>query len=242
MRCWLVERITDAGEMAWVERPDPVPGPDEYVVRVEAAGVNFAETLMARGLYQRSPETPFSPGIEVAGAIGAAGDKTAEKPGRLICADYPTAYHALHHRAHIRPGETLFVHAAAGGAGSAATQVGLAHGCRVIATVGSEEKLAVCRELGAEPAISYAAEGVGECGSRSDRRRRGGRDLRSGWRPGRSREPALSRLAGPPAHASRPRTSSSARARASRSRKDASLPVASTIACAQWDSRSGCWS
>jgi len=88
MRCWLVERITDAGEMAWVERPDPVPGPDEYVVRVEAAGVNFAETLMVRGLYQRNPETPFSPGIEVAGAIGAAGDKTAEKPGRLICADY----------------------------------------------------------------------------------------------------------------------------------------------------------
>jgi hypothetical protein len=33
MRGWLVEKVTDAGEMAWVERPDPVPGPDEYVVR-----------------------------------------------------------------------------------------------------------------------------------------------------------------------------------------------------------------
>jgi NADPH2:quinone reductase len=158
MRCWLVERIPDAGEMAWVERPDPVPGPDEYVVRVEAAGVNFADTLMARGLYHRNPETPFSPGIEVAGEIGAAGDKTAEKPGRRLCANYPTAYYALHHRAHIRPGETLLVHAAAGRVSSVAAQVGLAHGCRVIATVGSEEKLAVCRELGAEPAISYAAD------------------------------------------------------------------------------------
>jgi NADPH:quinone reductase-like Zn-dependent oxidoreductase len=41
MRSWVVEKITEAGEMVWVERPDPVPGRDEFLVRVNAAGVNF---------------------------------------------------------------------------------------------------------------------------------------------------------------------------------------------------------
>ena len=189
MRCCVVEQITEAGEMIWVERPDPVPGQDELLVRVKAAGVNFADTLMARGRYQRKPETPFTPGIEVAGEIVASG-AGGEQRG-LVCANiptggfaelalvperaataipddvpfdvalallgvnYPTAYYALHHRAQIRPGETVLVHAGAGGVGSAAVQTALAHGSRVIAAAGSQEKLAVCRELGAETVVSY---------------------------------------------------------------------------------------
>jgi hypothetical protein len=58
MLCWVVEKITEAGEMVWVERPAPVRGRDEFLVRVNAAGVNFADTLMTRGLYQRSPRPP----------------------------------------------------------------------------------------------------------------------------------------------------------------------------------------
>jgi NADPH2:quinone reductase len=189
MRCWVVEQITEAGEMIWVERPDPVPGQDELLVRVKAAGVKFADTLMARGRYQRKPETPFTPGIEVAGEIvasGAGGERRgwvcaniptggfaelALVPERaatpipddvpfdialaLLGVNYPTAYYALHHRAQIRPGETVLVHAGAGGVGSAAVQTALAHGSRVIAAAGSQEKLAVCRELGAETVVSY---------------------------------------------------------------------------------------
>jgi NADPH:quinone reductase len=187
MRCWVVEKITEAGEMVWVERPDPVPGQDEYLVRIDAAGVNFADTLMARGRYQRRPETPFTPGIEVAGEIVAAHGEQAGRvcaniptggfaefalvpaqAARLIPDDvpsdialallgvnYPTAYYALHQRAQIRPGETVLVHAGAGGVGSAALQIALAHGCRVIAAAGSQEKLAVCRRLGAETVVSY---------------------------------------------------------------------------------------
>lgn len=62
---------------------------------------------------------------------------------------------ALFERGQLRPGEWLLVHAGAGGVGSAAVQLGVAHGARVIATAGSPEKLAFCRSLGAEIAIDY---------------------------------------------------------------------------------------
>lgn len=71
---------------------------------------------------------------------------------------YPTSYAGLVYRAALAPGETLLVHAAAGGVGTAAVQIGRALGARVIATAGGEEKLAVARAAGAELAIDYRRE------------------------------------------------------------------------------------
>jgi NADPH2:quinone reductase len=71
---------------------------------------------------------------------------------------YQTGWVGLHRRAALAPGETLLVHAGAGGVGSAAIQLGLAAGARVIATAGGPAKAAVCRELGADVAIDYLAE------------------------------------------------------------------------------------
>jgi NADPH2:quinone reductase len=71
---------------------------------------------------------------------------------------YQTAYYALHRCAKIRPGEVLLVHAGAGGVGSAAIQLGLAAGARVIATAGGPEKVQLCKQMGAEAAIDYRAE------------------------------------------------------------------------------------
>jgi NADPH2:quinone reductase len=68
---------------------------------------------------------------------------------------------ALHERGRLQPGEWLLVHAGAGGVGSAAVQLGVAHGARVIATASSAEKLAFCRELGAEVAIDYRRDKLG---------------------------------------------------------------------------------
>ena len=68
---------------------------------------------------------------------------------------YPTSYAGLVFRAGLRRGETLLVHAAAGGVGIAAVQIGKALGARVIATAGGAEKLAVARRAGAEVAIDY---------------------------------------------------------------------------------------
>ena len=71
---------------------------------------------------------------------------------------YQTAYFALHRRAGLREGETVLVHAGAGGVGSAAIQLARAAGARVLATAGGKEKVEACRKLGAEVTIDYREE------------------------------------------------------------------------------------
>ncbi|WP_101255502.1 NADPH:quinone oxidoreductase family protein [Streptomyces barkulensis] len=74
---------------------------------------------------------------------------------------YQTGWFGLHRRARLQPGETLLVHAAAGGVGSAAVQLGQAAGAKVIGVVGGPEKAAVARELGCETVIDRrAVDGV----------------------------------------------------------------------------------
>lgn len=68
------------------------------------------------------------------------------------------AWLGLYQRAQIQAGETVLIHAAAGGVGSAAIQLAVHAGARVIATAGSDEKLALCRELGAEIAVNYTSD------------------------------------------------------------------------------------
>ncbi len=71
---------------------------------------------------------------------------------------YQTGYVGLHRRAKLQAGETLLVHAGAGGVGTAAIQLGLAAGARVIATAGGPDKVQVCRDLGADVVIDYSSE------------------------------------------------------------------------------------
>jgi NADPH2:quinone reductase len=73
---------------------------------------------------------------------------------------YQTGYCALHHRAALAPGETLLVHAAAGGVGTAAVQLGKAAGARVIGTAGGPDKCAVVRGLGVDEVIDYRSEDI----------------------------------------------------------------------------------
>ncbi len=75
---------------------------------------------------------------------------------------YGTAYHALHDRAQIQLGETLLVLGAAGGIGVAAIQVGKAMGATIIAASSTNEKLAFCKENGADFTINYSKEDVKE--------------------------------------------------------------------------------
>ncbi|WP_432839875.1 zinc-binding dehydrogenase [Dactylosporangium sp. CA-092794] len=70
---------------------------------------------------------------------------------------YQTAWFALE-RAGVSTGDTVLVHAGAGGVGVAATQLALARGARVICTAGGPAKAAVCRDNGAEVAIDYHAD------------------------------------------------------------------------------------
>ncbi len=80
----------------------------------------------------------------------------AEKAVALVV-NYGTTYFALHDRGHLAAGETLLVTGASGGTGSAAIQLGLAAGARVIAVAGGADKAAACRDLGAHVVIDHRA-------------------------------------------------------------------------------------
>jgi NADPH2:quinone reductase len=71
---------------------------------------------------------------------------------------YQTGYFGLHRRANIQPGEVLLVHGGAGGTGTAAIQLGKAAGATVIATAGSDEKVKVCLDIGADHGINYKSQ------------------------------------------------------------------------------------
>jgi NADPH2:quinone reductase len=71
---------------------------------------------------------------------------------------YGTSHHALKQRANLKPGETLLVLGAAGGVGLTAVELGKVMGAKVIAAASSDEKLALCRQYGADETINYATE------------------------------------------------------------------------------------
>ncbi|MDY7105066.1 MAG: NADPH:quinone oxidoreductase family protein [Actinomycetota bacterium] len=79
-----------------------------------------------------------------------------------LASTYLTSHVALHRRAHLQPGETLLVHGATGGVGSAAVQLGVAAGATVIATAGGEAKARVAKELGAHHVIDHRVDDVRE--------------------------------------------------------------------------------
>ena len=102
-----------------------------------------------------------------AGRVVADADMTFDAPTQLddlAAAAFFFPFHVAHlalvERGQLQPGQSLLVHAGAGGVGSAAIQLGVALGARVLATAGSPEKLDWCRELGAALAIDYRAEDV----------------------------------------------------------------------------------
>lgn len=162
--------------------PAPAAGPGQTVVDVRAAGVNFADVLIATGRYPQPPELPTVPGNEVAGVIGdrrvvafarATGGGYAERvavddewifdlpeaasfaEGAAFLTTYLTAWIPLTRQARIHSGSNVLVTAAAGGVGTAAIQLATFAGARVTAAAGSEEKLELARALGATRTVSY---------------------------------------------------------------------------------------
>jgi NADPH2:quinone reductase len=198
MRGWQVSELGDPSDvLTWTEIPDPTPDPGQVLVRVHAVACNFPDILVCQGKYQEKPPLPFTPGLEIAGevvaagegAVAAVGDRVLGTPpmGRggyaelaVLDADstlpwpdgmsagqaagmfvtYQTGICALRHRARLQAGETLLVHAAAGGVGSAAVQLGRAMGARVIGTAGGQAKCDVVRSLGADEVIDYSTEDI----------------------------------------------------------------------------------
>ncbi|WP_030809104.1 NADPH:quinone oxidoreductase family protein [Streptomyces sp. NRRL F-2799] len=189
MQAWQVHENGEPREvmrLAEVERP--VPGEGQVLLRVRAANVNFPDALLCRGQYQIRPPLPFTPGVEICGetedgrrvianpalpyggfAEYALADARALLPAPEALDDaeaaalhigYQTGWFGLHRRAYLEAGETLLVHAAAGGVGSAAVQLGNAAGARVIGVVGGADKAAVARELGCDVVVDRRTEDV----------------------------------------------------------------------------------
>lgn len=73
MRAVQVKEFGQPSDLVIAELPDPVPGPDDVVIEVAAAGVNFPDLLVVEGTYQTLPDRPFTPGKEAAGTVVASG-------------------------------------------------------------------------------------------------------------------------------------------------------------------------
>jgi NADPH2:quinone reductase len=174
------------------EIPDPVVGPGQALVELDATGVNFIEVYQRSGLYPTP--LPVTPGREGAGTVVAVGDDVTEvrvgdrvasheldgtyaelalgNAERLVrlpdTVDTRTAAalmlqgitaHYLATSTHpLRPGDTVLVHAAAGGVGLFLCQIATRRGARVIGTASTEQKAALARAAGATDVIRYTEQ------------------------------------------------------------------------------------
>src|SRR5689334_22705846 len=73
MKAIVVRDFGPLDTLEYIEQPEPQAGPGQVVIEAEAIGVNFPDGLIVQGLYQARPQTPFTPGFEVAGRVIAAG-------------------------------------------------------------------------------------------------------------------------------------------------------------------------
>jgi len=142
-----------------VKPPFPfIPGAEAAGVVAEVAG-DVKDVAVGDRVLLSTPLGAFAERVVAsARAVWKMPVKMSFEEGAAFPIVYPTSYAALVFRAHVQPGETLVVHAAAGGVGIAAVQIGRALGARVIATAGGPDKLAVARAAGAEVLIDYQRE------------------------------------------------------------------------------------
>lgn len=170
-----------------VELPRPEPGPGELLVEVAAAGVNYADTHAVENSYLSPTTLPLVPGAEVVGrtpegrrvvALTDNGgyaewavvqqalahdvpDEVSDGAALALVVQGLTAWHLLRTSARIAAGESVVVHAAAGGTGSLAVQLARRFGAgRVIATASTPEKRELALSLGADAAVSPDADGL----------------------------------------------------------------------------------
>jgi NADPH2:quinone reductase len=164
--------------------PDPEPGPSEIVMDVLAAGINYADTHQTEDSYLAKQRLPLIPGGEVVvrdpsgqrllGLLGSGGyaervaadprllfpvpDEVTDAQALTTLVQGATAWHLLRTSTHLQAGETVVVHAGAGGVGTIAIQLAKRWGAgRVIATASSEEKRNLTLELGADAAVDSRA-------------------------------------------------------------------------------------
>ena len=170
--------------MHLVDLPDPVAKEGAQVIDVTAIGINYADTHQTENSYLSPQKLPLTPGIEVVGrtstgrrvltpvASGGYAQKALAYSAAMI--DIPdgvsdeqalcmlvqgsTAWHILKSVGHVKAGESVVIHAAAGGVGTIAIQLAKIWGAKVIAVASSHSKRELARSLGADVAIDADQE------------------------------------------------------------------------------------
>ena len=166
---------------------EPMAGDGQVLITVDRAGINYADTHQVENSYLSKTELPAIPGGEVIGRtadgrrvvalVGSGGyaekavahapyafdvpEDVSDGAALALVLQGTTAWHLLKTSTHLQPGESVLVHAGAGGVGSLAVQLAKLWGAgRVIATASSEEKRKQVLELGADAAVDGEPEGL----------------------------------------------------------------------------------
>lgn len=189
MKAIQVAKVGGPDVLTLVDLPVPDPKPNEALVQIEAAGVNFIDVYFCEGRYPAP--LPFINGQEGAGVVVAVGsdvstlrlgDRVAYTGALGSYAEYAavvadrlvkipdeldfnqaaaamlqgmTAHYLSHSTYPIQTGESVLIHAAAGGVGLLLVQMAKKLGARVIGTAGSDEKAQLARDAGADDVIIY---------------------------------------------------------------------------------------
>ncbi len=191
MKAIRVNELGGADKLSLEEIEKPTLKADEVLVKVAAAGINYADTMMRSGNYLTETKLPLTLGYEAAGTIKELGAdvKNLQKGQRVLAttssggyAEFATANEkmvipipdelgygestallvqgltALGLLNETKAGQTILIHAAAGGVGTLLVQLAKIKGLIVIGTASSEEKLQKVADLGADFAINYSED------------------------------------------------------------------------------------
>jgi len=188
MKAIRLNELGGADKLTLEEIEKPTPKADEVLIKVAAAGINYADTMMRAGNYLTKPELPLTLGYEAAGTIEVLGEnvKNLSVGQRVLAttssggyAEFATAkanqvipipdelgfgestallvqgLTALGLLNGTKAGDSILIHAAAGGVGTLLVQLAKHKGLRVLGTASSEQKLQMVADLGADFAINY---------------------------------------------------------------------------------------
>ena len=164
--------------MHLVDLADPVAGPGQEVIEVSSIGINYADTHQTENSYLSPQKLPLVPGLEVVGIAngrrvlapvdgGGYAQKAVAHSAAMIeipagvsdeqalcmLVQGTTAWHILKTMGHLKKGETVVIHAAAGGVGTIAIQLAKMWGAKVIAVASTQSKRDLAVSLGADVAI-----------------------------------------------------------------------------------------
>jgi len=184
MKAIQITRFGGPEVMEYLELADPVIKGSEELITVTAIGINYADTHQTENSYLSKQELPLVPGIEVVGTtadgrrvlapVGAGGyaqlasvhpramievpTGVSDQQALCMLVQGSTAWHILKTVGHVKAGESVVIHAAAGGVGTIAVQLAKLWGAKVIAVTSSSEKAALAKKLGADVTIDANVE------------------------------------------------------------------------------------